>query len=155
MFADSAVPSRAAYSPVRGTGTVHCAEGRGGEGDEQPGVTLHAVGDALAAQKPGADQVEGVARMEVGARFAARLSPVAAADRHTAAGFVAGVVVPQQLTRQSVMGGGVPGKVDRVSAPSNGFDLLQPAREARFANEPDEVALGRGETAQPLSLAKD
>jgi hypothetical protein len=53
------------------------------------------------------------------------------------------------------MGGGVPGEVDGVGAAADGLDLLQPAREARFMDEPDEVALGRGETAQPLSLVKD
>lgn len=45
-------------------GTVHVAEGRGSQGDEEPGPVADCGRDVLAAEEARTDEVEGVARME-------------------------------------------------------------------------------------------
>jgi hypothetical protein len=155
VFAGSAISSRTAHIPVRAASTVHWTERGSSEGDEEPGVMPDAVRDALAAEEAGADEVEGVACVEVGARLTARFAAVAAAHRHPAARFLGGVVVPQYFTGESVTGCGVSGEIDGVCAAANGFDLFEPARESWFVDEPDKVAFGRRKKAQTLSLIED
>ncbi|GHE11524.1 hypothetical protein GCM10010339_71620 [Streptomyces alanosinicus] len=118
-------------------------------------MTLDSFRYSLAAQEAGTDQVEGIAGVEVGTRLAARLSSVAAAHRHPAAGFTAGVVVPQHFTRGHVVGRCVSCEIDRVSAPAYGCDLFEPARVSGFVNETDKVPLGRRKKAQTLRLIED
>jgi hypothetical protein len=85
---------------------VHGAEGRRGQGDEEPGPVANGGGDALAAEEARADEVEGVPGVEAGAGGADGCPAVAAADEEAFAGFVAGVVLAEDFTGRAVQGGG-------------------------------------------------
>lgn len=102
VFARPANPTRAASFP----GTVDRAEGRGSQGDEESGSLANDAGDVLAAEEARADEVEGVACVEAGARRADGRASVAAADEEAFAGLVAGVVVAEDLAGFRVQGGG-------------------------------------------------
>ncbi len=144
VFARAAVAARAAAL----LGAVHGAEGRGGEGDEEPRPVADRGGDVLAADQACADEVESVARVESGAGGADGRAPVAAADREAFAGFGAGVVVVEDLAGFRVQGGGGAGEVDGVGAAARGGDLLQPARELRVLSDADCVAVCFGKLTQ-------
>lgn len=94
VFAGSAVAAGA--TPV--TVAVNRPEGWGGEGDEETRPVADCGGDVLAAEQACADQMEGVAGVETGAGRADGCASVAAADEEAFAGFVAGVVVVEDLT---------------------------------------------------------
>lgn len=126
VFACAAVSAGAA--PF--ASTVDRTEGRGGQGDEEPGAVAHGGRDVLAAEETRADEVVGVAGMEAGAGRADGGASVAAADEEAFAGFVAGVVVVEDLTGFPVQGGGGAGEVDGVGAATGCGDLLQPAGES-------------------------
>lgn len=49
------------------SGAVDGAEGRGGQGDEEPGSVADRWRDVLAAEEARADEVEGVSGVEAGA----------------------------------------------------------------------------------------
>jgi hypothetical protein len=70
---------------------VDRAEGRGGEGGEHRRVGGHGGGDAFAAGEPGADEVEGVTAVGVGAAGAGGDPPVAARLVHRVVGQGIGV----------------------------------------------------------------
>lgn len=144
VLAPSAVATRAAAF----SGAVHGPEGRGGEGDEEPGATSDRGGDVLPADQARADEVEGVACVEARARCADGCASVAAADEEPFAGFGAGVVVVEDLAGCAVQGGGRAGEVDRVGAAARRGDLLQPAGEIRVLGDADGVTVGFGELAQ-------
>lgn len=116
-------------------GPVDGAEGRGGQGDEEPGPMADCLGDVLAAQQARADEVEGVPGVETGAGGADVRPAVAAADKETFPRFGAGVVVLEDLAGCAVQGGGGAGEVDGVGAPARCADLLQPARELRILGD--------------------
>lgn len=78
MFAASGAAAGAAGLAVVG-GAVDGAEAGGGEGDEEPGVVAYGRRDRLAADKAGADKVEGISRVEAGAGRADGGAAVAAA----------------------------------------------------------------------------
>lgn len=63
VFASAAVAAGAACLP----GAVNGAEGRGGQGDEEPGSVADRWRDVLAAEEARADEVEGVSGVEAGA----------------------------------------------------------------------------------------
>lgn len=63
-------------------------------------------GDVLAAEEAGADEVVGVSGVDAGAGGADGGASVAAADEEAFAGFVAGVVVVEDLAGRAVQGGG-------------------------------------------------
>lgn len=86
--------------------------------------------------------------MEAGARTAHGRSAVAAADQEAFAGFVAGVVVAEDLAGRVVQGGGVAGEVDGVGAAAGGGDLLQPAGEVGVLGDAEGVSVGFGEVTQ-------
>lgn len=129
-------------------GTVHGPEGRGGQGDEEPGPVADVGGDVLAAQEARADEVEGVSGVESGAGRADGRASVAAADEEPFAGFVAGVVVLNDLAGCAVQGGGRTGEVDGVGAAAGCGDLLQPAGELGILGDADGVAVCFGELTQ-------
>nr|WP_177198673.1 hypothetical protein [Streptomyces colonosanans] len=79
MFAGSAVAAGSA--PIHGA--VDGPEGRGGEGDEEPGAVADRVGDVLAAEEARADEVVGVSGVEAGAGGADGCAAVAAADEES------------------------------------------------------------------------
>jgi hypothetical protein len=103
VFAGAAVAAGAASVVSR---AVDRAEGGSGEGDEEPGAVADCGRDVLAAGKTRADEVEGVTCVESGARSADGCASVAAADEEAFAGFVASVVVVQNLAGRAVQGGG-------------------------------------------------
>ena len=144
MFAGAAVPARSADLPR----AVDRSEGRGGQGDEEPGPVADRGGDVLTAEETRTDEVVGVSGMEAGAGRADRGASVAAADQESFAGLVAGVVVVQDLAGRAVQGGGRAGEVDEVGAAAGCGDLLQPARELRVLGDAECVAVCFGELTQ-------
>jgi hypothetical protein len=144
VFAGSAVAAGTASIP----GTVNWAEGRCGQGDEEPGPVADRGGDVLTAEQARADQMEGVAGVETGAGGADCCASVAAADGEAFAGFGAGVVVVEDLTGRAVQGGGGAGEVDGVGAAAGCGDLLQPARELGVLGDAYCVEVCFGELAQ-------
>jgi hypothetical protein len=102
MDASTTAPARSAPFAV----TVDGTEGRSGEGDEEPGSVPDSGGDVLAAEEARADEVVGVSGVEAGAGRADAGAAVAAADEEAFAGFVAGVVVVEDLAGCAVQGGG-------------------------------------------------
>ncbi|GGY02509.1 hypothetical protein GCM10010510_55830 [Streptomyces anandii JCM 4720] len=79
--------------------------------------------------------------MEAGAGGADGCPAVAAADEEAFAGFVAGVVLAEDLAGRAVQGGGGAGEVDGVGAAAGSGDLLQPAREVRILGDADGVTV--------------
>jgi hypothetical protein len=77
---------------------------------------LHRVGDALAADDSGPDEVEGVRGVDAGAGGAVGGSAVATADMQDAEGFLIRRVRPEDLTRNRVDGLGVASQPDRLGA---------------------------------------
>jgi len=144
VFAGPANPTRAAPVP----GTVDRAEGRGSQGDEEPGPLANCDGDVLAADQARADKVEGVACVESGARGADGGASVAAADGELFSRLVTGVVAVQNLAGRPVQSGGRAGQMDGVSASADGGDLFQPAGELGVLGDADCVAVCFGELAQ-------
>ncbi|BDM67320.1 hypothetical protein HEK616_08070 [Streptomyces nigrescens] len=131
------------------------AEGRGGQGDEEPRVFAHVVRDVFPTDESGTDEVERVSGVEAGAGCADGGAAVAATDEEAFAGFVSGVVVVQDLAGRGVARGGRAGQVDRVGAAAGGGDLLKPARELRVLCEPDGVAVDFGELTQARRTVED
>lgn len=115
MFAMPGIAAGAATFRPSGD-VVHGAEAGSGEGDEEPRVCANIGRHGLAADEPGAHQVEGVSRMEAGTGRADGRAPVAAADEEPFARFPAGVVVVQDLAAVSVTDGCCAREVDRVGA---------------------------------------
>lgn len=144
VFAGAAIATGAA--PL--SGAVDGAEGRSSEGDEEPGTVADRFGDVLAAEKAGADQVEGVPGVQARAGRTDGGAAVAAADEETFAGFVAGVVVVKDLAGRTVQGGGGTGEVDGVDAAAGCGYLLQPAGELRVLGDADGIAVCFGELTQ-------
>lgn len=144
VFAGGAVTAGAADVPC----PVDRSEGRSGERDEEPGAVADCIGDALAAEQARADEVVSVSGVKAGAGGADGCAAVAAADEEAFAGFVAGVVVADDLASRAVQGCGRAGEMDGVRASAGGGDLLQPAGELRILGEADGVAVGFGELAQ-------
>ena len=102
------------------------AEGRGGEGSEHGRVRRDVVGDAFAADEPGADELEGVPAVGLGAGRAGR-------DAAVAAGFVDDPVRQRRgrQRRGDLAGGGVdpvdlPAEADGVGASGGGPDVIEP-----------------------------
>jgi hypothetical protein len=122
---------------------VDGAEAGGGEGGEDPGVRGDAVGGVFSADQSGADELEGVAAVELGAGGADGGAPVAARDQE--GGVVAGVGV-QDLAAGGVYGVGGSDQVDRVGAAAEADDALLPRREVGAGGVADQVSdrLGRG-----------
>ncbi|GII67353.1 hypothetical protein Skr01_74380 [Sphaerisporangium krabiense] len=81
---------------------VDRAEGRGGEGDEQRGVSTDGLGDAFAAGQARADELVGVGAVDLGAGGAAGGAPGLALDAQDAAGFAVGVVGVQDVAGRGV-----------------------------------------------------
>ncbi|GHA17963.1 hypothetical protein GCM10010389_65140 [Streptomyces echinoruber] len=144
VVAGSAGPAGTAELP----GTMDGTEGRGGQGDEEPGPVPDGGRDVLTAQEAGADEVVGVSGVEAGTGRTDGGASVAAADEESFAGFVAGVVVVEDFAGCAVQGGGEAGQVDGVGTAAGGGDLLQPARELRILGEADGVAVCFGEPTQ-------
>lgn len=134
--------------PSRRGGSVLRSCARRGQGDEEPGTVANGGGNALAAEEARADEVKGVPGVEAGARGADGCPAVAAADEETFAGFVAGVVLAEDLAGHAVQGGGVAGEVDGVGAATGRGDLLKPAGEVRILGYADGVAVCFGEPTQ-------
>jgi hypothetical protein len=74
------------------------------------------LGYALAAGQPGADELAGVAFVDLGARRADRLAAVAAGGEQDAAGFGAGVVDRAQFPGGQVDGVDPAAQRDRMAA---------------------------------------
>ena len=110
VFTGAPVTAGAADFPC----PVDRSEGRGSQGDEQPRTAPDSFRDVLTAEEPRADQVVGVARVEAGAGGADGCPAVAAADEEAFAGFVAGVVVVEDLAGRAVQGGDRACEVDRM-----------------------------------------
>jgi hypothetical protein len=144
VFACSTVTAWAAQLP----GAVHGAEGRGSQGDEEPGAVADCGRDVLAAEEARADEVESVARVETRACGADGCPAVAAADEKAFAGFGAGVVVAEDFAGCAVQGGGGTGEVDGVGATAGGSDLLYQAGKFRVLGEIDCVAVCFGQLTQ-------
>lgn len=124
------------------------AEGRGGEGDEEPGVRADGGGDVLAAEDAGADEVVGVSCVEAGAGRAHGRAPVAAADQEAFTRLVTGVVVVEDFAGCAVQDGGETGEMDGMGATAGGGDLLQPTAELGISGEADGVAVCFGKLTQ-------
>lgn len=144
VLAGPATATRTAQLPR----SMHRPEGRRGQGDEEPWSGADCGGNVLAAEEPCADEVEGVARVEAGAGRADACAPVAAADEEAFAGFVAGVVAPEDLAGRPIQNGGGAGEMDGMSATTSSGDLLQPAREFRVLRDADGIAIYLGELTQ-------
>lgn len=144
VFARSTIAPRSALL----SGTVDGPEGRGGQRDEEPGALADGRGDVLAAEEAGADEVVSVSGVEAGAARADGCAAVAAADEEAFAGFVAGVVVVEDLAGCAVQGGGGAGEVDGVGAAAGCGDLLQQAGKLGILGEEDGVSVCFGKLAQ-------
>jgi hypothetical protein len=144
VFAGPAVAAGAAAVPD----TVDRAEGRGGQGDEEPGTAADRQGDVLAADQARADEVERVACVEARARCADGRASVAAADEEPFAEFGAGVVVVEDLAGCAVQGGGRAGEVDGVGTAAGGRDLFQPAYELGILGDAYGITVCFGELTQ-------
>lgn len=131
VLAGAAAAARSADFPS----PVDDSEGRGSQSDEEPRPVADRRGNVLAAEETRADEMEGVPGMEAGAGRADGCAAVAAADEEAFAGFVASVVVAEDLAGRAVEGGGGAGEVDGVSAAAGGGDLLQPAGELGVLGE--------------------
>jgi hypothetical protein len=151
MLTPTAIAAGTAHIP----GPVDRAKGRGGQGDEEPGAVTYRLGDVLAAEETRADQMEGVSGVEAGASRADGCAAVAAPDEETFAGFVAGVVVVEDLAGCAVQGGGRAGEVDGVGAAAGCGDLLQPARKLGVLSDSDCVAVCFGELTQARRAVED
>ena len=109
---------------------VDRAEGRGGEGGEHARVSADRFGDALAADQARADELAGVALVDLRAGRAGRLAAVAARDVKDAAGFRAGVVDRvRRLAGGQVNGGDAAVQPDGVSAVAGAGELAFPGGE--------------------------
>ena len=102
------------------------AEGGGGEGGEHGRMLGDVLGDAFAADQPGADELEGVAAVGFGTRRAGGGAAVAA-------GFVDDPVRQRRgrQCRGDLARGGVdpvdlPAQADGVGASGGGPDVIQP-----------------------------
>lgn len=93
--------------------------------------------------------------MEVGAGWADACASVAAADEEAFAGFVAGVVVVEDLSGGAVQGGGGAREVDRVGAAAGCGDLFQQAGELGILGDADGVAVCFGELTQARRAVED
>lgn len=102
VFADAA--ATAGTAPFRGP--MDRAEGRGGEGDEEPRAVANRVGDVLASEEARADEVIGVSGMEAGAGGANGCASVAAADEEAFTGLIMRVVMADDLAGGTVECGG-------------------------------------------------
>jgi len=98
VFAGAARPAGATCLP----GAVNRTERRRGQSDEEPRSVPDRWRDVLAAEEARADEVEGVSGVEAGAGRADGGPAVAAADEEAFAGFVAGVVVVEDLAGRAV-----------------------------------------------------
>jgi hypothetical protein len=130
-----------AAAPALLSGPVHGAEGRGGQGHEEPRAVPDRGWDVLAAEEACANEVKGVARMEAGACRADGCAAVAAADEEAFTWFVPGVVVVENFPRCGVQGRSRAGQVDGVCAATGSGDLVQPARELRVLGETNCVTV--------------
>jgi hypothetical protein len=130
-----------AAGPALLSGPVHGAEGRGGQGHEEPRAVPDRGGDVLAAEEACANEVKGVARMKAGACRADGCAAVAAADEEAFTWFVPGVVVVENFPRCGVQGRSRAGQVDGVCAATGSGDLVQPARELRVLGETNCVTV--------------
>ena len=148
-------PAAVAAGTAQLSGTVHRAEGRCGQGDEEPGMVAYRVGDVLAAEETRADEVVGVSGVETGAGRADGCAPVAAAHQEAFAGFGAGVVVAEDLAGCCVESGGGAGEMDRVGAAAGCGDLFQQASDARILGEADGIAVCFGELTQARRTVED
>jgi hypothetical protein len=109
---------------------VHRAEGGGGEGGEHGRVRGDGLGDALATDQPGADDVVGVAAVGLGAGAADRVAAVPACLVDHLVGYVAGGVGPKQLPGRRVDDAQVAVQTHRVSASGGGPDVIEPGEVA-------------------------
>ncbi|GHI07757.1 hypothetical protein Scel_60780 [Streptomyces cellostaticus] len=134
---------------------MHQAKRRSSEGDEQSGTMADGVGDILAAEEAGADEVVGVSGMEAGAGRTDGCAAVAAADEEAFAGLVAGVVVVEDLAGRAVHCGGGAGEVDGMGATAGGDDLLQQAGKLGVLCETDCVAICFGKLTQARRAVED
>ena len=123
-FAGAAGFAGASVSP-HGPG-VDGAEGGGGEGGEHGRVTADVFGNTFAADQPGADQLEGIPAVRLGAGRAGRRAAIAA-------GFVDHAVRQGRGRggREDFPGGGVDAvdlaaEADGLSAPGGRPDVIEP-----------------------------
>ena len=105
---------------------VDGAEGRGGEGGEHDRVAGDRIGDALAACEPGADEVEGVAAVGLGAAGAAGGAAVAAGLVDGLVGQVVGADGAGYLAGRGVDVADVAAQQDGAGAGGGGPDVREP-----------------------------
>ena len=136
-----AVAAPGAGVPLDDAG-VDRAERRGGEGGEHRRVVRRPVGDAFAADQAGADDLVGVALVELGAGRADRGAAVAARLVDHPVGHVRRCDrSDEQPAGGGFDGGDGPGEPDRAGARGGGFDVGEPGRVVR--------AGGAGDGLQP------
>jgi hypothetical protein len=121
---------------------VDGAEGRGGEGDEDPGVGADGVGHSLAAGQAGADEVVGVGGAEAGAGRAAGGAAVAARGEQAARGLVGCGVGAHHLAGRGVDDGALACQADGFGATAEAFDLLLCAVEVGVVDQVEQVPYG-------------
>lgn len=115
--------------PGRGA-VVDGAEARGGEGGEDPGVRGDALRDVLAATQAAGDQVESVAAVHLGTRFAAGRAAIVAAHQEVTGREAGGVESVEDVADLAGAGvhvvlGAVAVEADRVGAAAEAGELPQ------------------------------
>ena len=110
---------------------VHRSERGRGEGGEDARVRGDGVGDALAAEEPGADELAGVALVDGRAGRADGFAAVAARDGQDAVGFAGGGVHGAQFAGGEVDGAGAAFEQDRVMAVAGALGVAEFAGELR------------------------
>jgi hypothetical protein len=108
---------------------VHRAERGGGEGGEHARVPADGGGDAFAPGEARADELAGVALVDLGAGGADVLAAVAARGQQHPVGFTGCVVDGAQFAGGQVDGVDAAAQPDRVGAVAGGGELLFPAAE--------------------------
>ena len=136
---------------------VDQAERRRGEGDEHARVVRDGGGDALAAGKPGADELVGVGAVDLGAGRAAGGPAGLAGDRQDAAGLVDGGVTVDQFAGAAVDVVGAAAQQNRLQAPSGVPDDTCGDRggQSRYSSRRALRASGERRQAQPGGQESD
>jgi len=122
---------------------MDCAEGRCGERGEYDRMPCDGGGDGLAASQAGADDLEGVARVDPGAVRALRCAAVAARFVDRAVGQIVGAHFSDDAAGVGLDTGEGAGEADRASAAASGGGVFQPAEIVRSGS----TAQGLGDPA--------
>jgi hypothetical protein len=118
------------HPPVADPCRVDGTEGGRGEGDQQPRMRGHGVGEALAADKPSPEQLVGVGAVDLGAGLAAGGPPGAARLQQHPVGQLGAVKDAHRLAGGLVDLAGAVDQANRPLAEAGRADLRAPAVQA-------------------------